>query len=58
MKCIGISIIITQETDDMSHHIFRMFGIHSFDDKQYPKEYEVFIENIIKKSIDLIREVK
>lgn len=55
MKCIGISINITQETDDTSHNIFGIFGIHKFDEKQYPKEVDDFLDKIIELSIQLAR---
>lgn len=55
MKHIGISITISQETDDMSHILFRIFNICDFDDKQYPKEYKDFVQKIIKKAIELAK---
>ena len=55
MKCIGIDIKITQETDDTSHYLFGIYNTHNFDEKTYPKEYKDFLEKIIKLAIKFAR---
>jgi hypothetical protein len=54
---IGIRVLLTQETDKFSHHLFEIFNVNKFTDKSEAQIQE-FLNTIKNLSIGLVRGLK
>lgn len=61
MKCIGIRITISQETDDFSHRLFEVFNVRELYNANEGLEKDAFVDmlNELKnKSLELIKSIE